>query len=113
MLVFSKFIDVKKRVPLKTPPHPKPPSRSPVIGDMIEWVNLLEVWSNDSWVDDGGPYFDIKFWDNDLVRRGIIIEGSLLDDVWYWTVWRWKTGEVFCVSDETDQIRLLSTDSIK
>ncbi len=101
--------DQPKRVPLKTPPQPRPPKRLPVIGDLVEWVNLLEVWSNDAWVDDGGPYFDIQNWDNNLVRRGIIIEGSVIDDTWYWTVWRWETGEVFCVSDETDQIRLLST----
>tara|TARA_Y100000004_G_C8912434_1_gene411539 strand:- start:130 stop:465 length:336 start_codon:yes stop_codon:yes gene_type:complete len=101
--------DEPKRIPLNVPPNPKPPKRLPYVGDMIEWVNLLEVWANDQWVDDGGPYFDIKSWDNTLVRKGIIIEGSIVEDVWYWTVWQWQTGDMFCVSDETDQIRIISS----
>ena len=100
--------DEPKRIPLKVPPTPKPPKQEPKVGDLIEWVNLLEVWANDKWVDDGGPYFDIKNWNDKLVRRGVILEESDIEGVKYWSVWHWFSGEYFCVSDETDQIRILS-----
>jgi hypothetical protein len=55
----------------------------PKVGDIIQWVNLLEVWSNDNWVDDGGPYF-------------------------HWSVWDWKESKFYHVSSTTDEIRILS-----
>ena len=101
--------DEPKKIPLAVPPAPKPPKRRPSIGDIVEWVNLLEVWADDKWVDAGSPYFDIKNWDDTLVRKGIIIEESLVDEVWYWTVWQWSTGVCHCITNETEQVRILSS----
>jgi len=100
--------DEPKKIPLAVPPSPMQSNGLPNVGDIVEWVNLLEVWSNDKWVDDGGPYFDIKNWEDDLVRTGLVIEESLIDEVWYWTVWQWGTGRCYCITNETEQIRILS-----
>ena len=42
----------------------------PRVGDLIEWVNLLEVWASDKWVEEGGPYFGISRWEEKMVRWG-------------------------------------------
>jgi hypothetical protein len=80
----------------------------PKVGDLIQWVNLLEVWSNDSWVDDGGPYFNIEKWEAKLVRTGIVIERSIEEGIFHWSVWDWNNSKFYHVSSTTDEIRILS-----
>ena len=80
----------------------------PRVGDLVEWVNLLEVWSNDKWVDDGGPYFDVAKWNASLVRKGMIIEISLVEDIFHWSVWDFKHNKIHHISSTTDCIRVLS-----
>jgi len=80
----------------------------PKVGDLIEWVNLLEVWSNDTWVDEGGPYFGIARWEDDMVKAGIVLEESIIEDIFHWTVWSWKLKKCFHISSTTDKTRVLS-----
>jgi len=80
----------------------------PKVGDIIQWVNLLEVWSNDNWVDDGGPYFNIEKWNADLVRTGVVIERQIVENIFHWSVWDWKDSKFYHVSSTTDEIRILS-----
>lgn len=80
----------------------------PKVGDLIEWVNLLEVWSNDRWVDEGGPYFGIARWEDEAVKAGIVIEESIVEGIFHWTVWSWKLGKCFHISSTSDKIRVLS-----
>lgn len=87
---------------------PSPHLRFPKVGDLIQWVNLLEVWSNDSWVDDGGPYFDIGKWEAELVRTGIVIEQTIEEGIFHWSVWDWANARFYHVSSTTDEIRILS-----
>ena len=82
--------------------------RFPKVGDLIEWVNLLEVWANDKWVDEGGPYFGIHEWNADMIKMGIVIEESVVEDVFHWTVWSWHHSCNFHISSTTDKIRILS-----
>ncbi len=80
----------------------------PKVGDLIEWVNLLEVWSSDRWVDEGGPYFGIAQWEDEMVKTGIVIEESIIEDIFHWTVWSWKLKKCFHISSTTDKIRIIS-----
>ena len=80
----------------------------PRVGDIIEWVNLLEVWANDKWVEEGGPYFGISKWERDLVKMGLVIEESIVEGIFHWTVWAWSTSEMFHISSTTDQTRVIS-----
>lgn len=80
----------------------------PKVGDLIEWVNLLEVWANDKWVDEGGPYFGIDKWNAEMIKMGIVIEESVVEDVFHWTVWSWQHSCNFHISSTTDKIRILS-----
>lgn len=80
----------------------------PRVGDLVEWVNLLEVWSNDKWVDDGGPYFDVAKWNAKLVRRGLVIEMSLVENILHWSVWDFNNCKTYHISSTTDCIRILS-----
>ena len=82
--------------------------RFPKLGDLIQWVNLLEVWSNDNWVDDGGPSFNIEKWNAELVRTGIVIEQTIEEGVFHWSVWDWASSKIYHVSSTTDEIRILS-----
>lgn len=80
----------------------------PQVGDLIQWVNLLEVWSNDSWVDDGGPYFNIEKWEAKLVRTGVVTERSIVEGIFHWSVWNWADSRFYHVSSTTDEIRIIS-----
>ena len=80
----------------------------PRVGDIIEWVNLLEVWAHDKWVDEGGPYFGISKWEKDVVKMGLVIEESIVEGVFHWTVWSWVTHCFYHISSTTDQTRVLS-----
>ena len=83
----------------------------PKVGDLIEWVNLLEVWSNDKWVDSGGPYFDIEDWNADMIKMGIVIEEAVVEDIFHWTVWSWRGLTCWHISSTTDKVRGLSSSS--
>lgn len=85
-----------------------PHLRFPKVGDLIQWVNLLEVWSNDNWVDDGGPYFNIEQWNAELVRTGIVIEQNIVEGIFHWSVWDWNNSVSYHVSSTTDEIRIIS-----
>tara|TARA_B100000927_G_C16186871_1_gene357712 strand:+ start:180 stop:533 length:354 start_codon:yes stop_codon:yes gene_type:complete len=80
----------------------------PRVGDIIEWVNLLEVWASDKWVEDGGPYFGISQWEDGMVKAGIVIEESIVEDIFHWTVWSWKLNKCFHLSSTTDKTRVIS-----
>lgn len=80
----------------------------PRVGDIIEWVNLLEVWAHDKWVDEGGPYFGISKWNDKMVKMGLVIEESVIEDMWHWTVWSWKDSHFYHISSTTDQTRIVS-----
>ena len=80
----------------------------PRVGDIIEWVNLLEVWAHDKWVDEGGPYFGISKWEKDVVKMGLVIEESIIEGIFHWSVWCWSKSETFHISSTTDQIRIIS-----
>lgn len=80
----------------------------PRVGDIVEWVNLLEVWANDKWVDEGGPYFGISKWEKDVVKMGLVIEESIVEGIFHWTVWCWSNSTMFHISSTTDQIRVIS-----
>ena len=83
----------------------------PKVGDLIEWVNLLEVWSNDRWVDSGGPYFGIEEWNAEMIKVGVVIEESVVEDVFHWTVWSWRGLTCWHISSTTDNVRVLSSAS--
>ncbi len=80
----------------------------PRVGDIIEWVNLLEVWAHDKWVDEGGPYFGISKWQKDVVKMGLVIEESVVEGIFHWTVWSWVTRSFYHISSTTDQTRVIS-----
>jgi hypothetical protein len=80
----------------------------PRVGDIIEWVNLLEVWAHDKWVDEGGPYFGISRWEEKMVKMGLVIEESVVEDMWHWTVWCWKDAQFYHISSTTDKTRIVS-----
>jgi len=80
----------------------------PRVGDIIEWVNLLDVWASDKWVDEGGPYFGIAEWEKKMVKMGLVIEETVVEDMWHWTVWSWHENKFFHISSTTDQTRIIS-----
>ena len=80
----------------------------PRVGDIIEWVNLLDVWASDKWVEEGGPYFDISNSDKSMVKMGLVVEESVVEDMWHWTVWCWKDTQFYHISSTTDQTRIIS-----
>lgn len=86
----------------------KEPIHLPRVGDLVEWVNIMEVWASDKWVDEGGPYFDIAKWDENMVRTGIVIEQSIIEGIFHWTIWSWKLNKMFHTSSTSDKIRILS-----
>lgn len=96
-------------IDIDTPTHTQKESLAfPKVGDLVEWVNMLEVWASDSWVDQGGPYFDIANWDESMVRMGIVIEESIVDGIFHWTIWSWQLSKTFHASSTSDKIRIIS-----
>lgn len=87
---------------------PKEELEFPKIGDLVEWVNIMEVWASDRWVDEGGPYFDIAKWEDGMVRVGIVIEESIVEGVFHWTIWSWQLNKTFHASSTSDKIRIIS-----
>lgn len=91
---------------------PKNELEFPRVGDLVEWVNIMEVWASDKWVDEGGPYFDVGKWEADMVRVGIVIEESIVEGIFHWTIWSWKLNATFHASSTSDKIRILSRTAV-
>jgi hypothetical protein len=87
---------------------PKEELEFPKVGDLVEWVNIMEVWASDKWVDEGGPYFDIAKWEDSMVRLGIVIEESIVEGIFHWTIWSWQLNKTFHASSTSDKIRIIS-----
>lgn len=39
---------------------------------------------------------------------GFVIEESIVDDVFHWSVWCWSISQTFHISSTTDKIRIIS-----